>query len=139
MCCTICIEENGGDDINQDIDTGIDDIYYDAQEFDECYAQNYIDDDDSNDDDNVADDNTESDDIGGNSDSAATDDEEGVESLDEDERMEEQCDIESNNYLLQSILTIFFRIVHHFNISNNAASKILALISYVLGMLNMGR
>lgn len=52
----------------------------------------------------------------------------------EDSEQTEHCDYESNGSLLRFILTIFFRIVYHFNISNNAASKILTFISFLLGM-----
>lgn len=48
---------------------------------------------------------------------------------DEDDQMED-CDSVT---LLSFILTIFFRIIHHFNISSNAASKLIAFISFVLG------
>ena len=32
------------------------------------------------------------------------------------------------------MLTLFFRIIHHFNISNNAASRVLAFVSFLLGI-----
>lgn len=46
---------------------------------------------------------------------------------------EERGDQDSPS-ILSTILIIFFRIMHHFNISNNAASAILSFISLVLGM-----
>lgn len=49
-------------------------------------------------------------------------------------RDEEKTDSEPRS-MLKFILTVFFRIIVHFNIPNNAASKILAFISFVLGML----
>lgn len=52
----------------------------------------------------------------------------------EDEQID-HLDNDSNTSLLRYILTIFFRIIHQFNISNNAASTILTFISFVLGML----
>lgn len=37
--------------------------------------------------------------------------------------------------IVQFIVTVFFRIIHHYNISNKAASSILALLSFAFGML----
>ena len=37
--------------------------------------------------------------------------------------------------IVQFIVTVFFRIIHHYNISNKAASSILALLSFAFRML----
>lgn len=44
-------------------------------------------------------------------------------------------DDQDSRSLLSTVLIIFFRIIHHFKISNNAASVILSFISFLLGML----
>jgi hypothetical protein len=42
---------------------------------------------------------------------------------------------ESSSSLLNFVLTLFLRITQHYNISNNAVTKILAFFSFALGML----
>lgn len=51
-----------------------------------------------------------------------------------DEPKDSMDDQNSKPSLLQYILIVFFRIIHRFNISNNAASAIIAFISFILGL-----
>ena len=50
-----------------------------------------------------------------------------------DSDLDTQQDDRTSHSLLHWILVIFFRIIYHFNISNNAASALLSFISLVLG------
>ena len=54
---------------------------------------------------------------------------------DDDDETMDHSESNSSYSIMRFILMLFFRIIYKYNISNNAASKILALISFILGML----
>lgn len=41
---------------------------------------------------------------------------------------------DDTNFVMGFVITLFFRIIHYFNISNSAASRLLAFVSFLLGI-----
>ena len=99
------------------------------------YDEDYDDNDDYGDGDDYGD--NDEDDINQEDENVDGDEDSIVASGDNDGSGGDDGDGSGSNYDEQSrfsvILTVFFRIVYHFNISNNAASKILAFISFLFG------
>jgi hypothetical protein len=62
---------------------------------------------------------------------------ESSESSDITEAIDDEDDpdeLQDSRPLLSTLLVIFFRIIHHFKISNNATTALLSFISFLLGM-----